>query len=404
MPPYRLTEYETTPGIPLTVDQRDRLRELVPGLTATPAAGERDRYDLTAGSLVGVVQVDDVVLNLTPKISIDRVLFLVSYALDSSRWHNLIAPVSHDTSLLEAVIPAFVHHTRNAFRRGLLQGYRTEEDSLATVRGRIRFDDQIRNRYGTAPPVEVRYDEFTEDILENRLIKAAIEKLRRIHIRSASSRHALHTFDDAMARVRYVDFHPRRVPQVSINRLNEHYRPATDLACLILEGSSIELDGRSVAGSAFVVDMNHVFERFVYTALREQLGLSQHSFPRGGHGRKLALDRAGRVKLEPDLSWWNGNRCVWIGDVKYKRTASGKGTNPDLSQMLAYLVATNLESGMLIYAETEAEPAVHKIVNLDRTVIIETLPVYGTPAAILDRVEELSARISASARMRPLAA
>ena len=35
------------------------------------------------------------------------------------------------------------------------------------MRGRIRFDDQIRRRFGIPLPVELRYDEFTDDILLN---------------------------------------------------------------------------------------------------------------------------------------------------------------------------------------------------------------------------------------------
>ena len=66
---------------------------------------------------------------------------------------------------------------RRAFVRGLLHGYRTEEEALHTVRGRIRFDEQMRRRSGVPLPVEVRYDEFTDDILENRLVKAAVVSL-----------------------------------------------------------------------------------------------------------------------------------------------------------------------------------------------------------------------------------
>ena len=60
----------------------------------------------------------------------------------------------------------------------LLHGYREEEDALQTVRGRIRLDDQMRRRPGFLLPVEVRYDEFTDDILENRLVKAAVVRLK----------------------------------------------------------------------------------------------------------------------------------------------------------------------------------------------------------------------------------
>ena len=47
---------------------------------------------------------------------------------------------------------------------GLLQGYRHEEEALHTVRGRIRFNDQVNRRFGVPLLLEVAFDEFTEDI------------------------------------------------------------------------------------------------------------------------------------------------------------------------------------------------------------------------------------------------
>ena len=80
---------------------------------------------------------------------------------------------------------------RRAFARGLLHGYRTEEEALYAVRGRIRFDEQIRRRFGIPLPVEVRYDEFTDDIVENRLVKAAVARLGEMRLRSAQARRGL---------------------------------------------------------------------------------------------------------------------------------------------------------------------------------------------------------------------
>ena len=77
---------------------------------------------------------------------------------------------------------------RKAFSRGLLHGYQRREEALHTVRGRIRFNEQIRRRFGIPLPVEVRYDEFTDDILENRLVKAAAMWLGTMRLRSRRMR------------------------------------------------------------------------------------------------------------------------------------------------------------------------------------------------------------------------
>ena len=65
-----------------------------------------------------------------------------------------------DEALLDVL--ALTAAARRAFAHGLLHGYRVEEDTLHTVRGRITIDDQIRQRPGFMLPIDVRYDEFRE--------------------------------------------------------------------------------------------------------------------------------------------------------------------------------------------------------------------------------------------------
>jgi len=67
---------------------------------------------------------------------------------------------------------------------------------------------------------------------------------------------------------------PRRVPQVVFDGRSEHYRGAVGLARLILSGVSFDLGAGEVAASAFLIDMNKVFEDFVVVALRDALRVS----------------------------------------------------------------------------------------------------------------------------------
>lgn len=149
------------------------------------------------------------------------------------------------------------------------------------------------------------------------------------------------------------------IPDVVFNRLNEHYRPAIELAQLILRSVSFELKHGHLRSISFLVDMNRVFENFVVVALREALRLSPKVLVQGAKGKPLYLDDDHRVKLEPDVSWWEDGGCSFVGDVKYKLLSGNK--NGDLYQMLAYLCSTGLSSGLLVYAAGEQEPLVHKV-------------------------------------------
>src|SRR5262249_42195047 len=168
--------------------------------------------------------------------------------------------------LVEAIIPGFVGQVSRAIRRGLLAGYRLEEGALFTVRGRIRFDEQVRRRFGRIPPVEGRFDEFTHDIEENRLLKAAIRRIGMLRPRSDALRRSLRALDAAFSPISRIEYDGRRIPTIHYSRLNQHYRPAVELARLILKSTSFELgadDAEYVTSSTFLVDMADVFEDFV---------------------------------------------------------------------------------------------------------------------------------------------
>ena len=115
-------------------------------------------------------------------------MFLIAYAMDPKNWRKDPVELARDDDVLEAIALAFAHRTRQAIQRGLLQGYRREEEALHTVRGRIRFGDQISRRFGIPLPIEVAFDEFTEDIEKNRLLKTAIHRLGHTFIRSKGAR------------------------------------------------------------------------------------------------------------------------------------------------------------------------------------------------------------------------
>jgi 5-methylcytosine-specific restriction enzyme subunit McrC len=388
-----LREYQTAPAVELSTDERTLLQRVAPSVSVTPTAGTDDRYDLTPGSVIGTVALDTVAIEIRPKVPLDRVFFLLSYTLDPSTWRERAFDFGTAATVFEAIVPAFVSQVRHALLRGVLQGYRTDEDSLQTVRGRIRIDSQLRRWYGRTPPIEVRYDEYTEDIDANRLLKAAIARLGRLRLRSAWARAALRSFDHALERVSLVEYDPRQLPQISYSRLNERYRGAVELAKLILRSMSLELGHGDARGQSFLIDMNAVFEDFVVTALRERLRLSEHAFPQGAAGRRLYLDENGRVRLEPDLSWWENNRCVFVGDVKYKRVQVAQIKHPDLYQLLAYTIAADLPGGLLVYAADEETAATHTVIRLGKRLRVATLDVRGEPDEILMRVSRLASEI-----------
>lgn len=391
----QLHEHKLTPAVALTPEQRDLLLQLVPKLSIMPTPGQTEVYDLTPGSYVGAVQVGDFAVEIQPKVPVERVFLMLSYAL--GEWKPLDNEFLFDeeVGLVEAIVPAFVDLVKHALRKGILQGYRSIEESLQTVRGRIRFGDQIRWRFGLAPPIEVRHDEYTEDIEENRLIKAAITRLGRLRIRSFKVRASLRSFDAALARVATVHYDRSCLPEITYNRLNERYRSTIELAKVILRDGSLDLRSGKVSATAVIFDMNRVVEDFVVEAFRDALGLSERSFVQGAKGRHIWLDEARSLRLEPDISWWDGDTCRFVGDVKYKVLSETTTRNSDVYQLLAYTIATGLPTGMLVYAGLGDKRVTHRITLANKRIVVRSLNLAGRWTEVLEQIAAFAEEIRA---------
>jgi 5-methylcytosine-specific restriction enzyme subunit McrC len=394
-----LREYQPRLGVSLTLTQRDQLRHLTNSISISPTPGETDRYDLTPGPWVGAIRLDGLDIVIQPKVSLDRLLFMLSYSLGRVTDLERALELKEAEDVPEAIVLAFVRHTSRALARGVQQGYVTVDESALTLRGRLRVGDQIRRRYGPLPPAEITYDDFTVDIEMNRILRAAADRLARMRFPSDKARTGLRGIDARLQGVSLVSYDARRLPPITFTRLNSRYRDAVTLGKLILRSVSFDLGHGGTPASAFLVDMNLLFEDFVVEALRDALGPHHGVLVQGARGHPLHLDEAREVNLLPDISLWQDGRCRFVGDVKYKRVAPAEYPNADIYQATAYAVATGLDSALLIYAVGEGEPTSHQIVHIDKRIEVTVLDLAAKPADLLVQINGVAERLRRNVRL-----
>ena len=385
-----LIEHETSKPHRLSVGERDLLRDHLPSVLMEPATGKKRRYHLRPSSVVGALEIGDLSVLIEPKIGIPQLLSLACYAFDVFDPLDKLFDFQKAKVLPDILALALIAAARRAFGRGLLRDYLTEEDALYTVRGRIQFSEQIRRRFSIPLPVELRFDEFTEDILANQLVKAATTRLGRMTLRSADARRGLGRLASILENVSLLEFQRGQVPKVRFDRLNEHYRQVVGLARLILLHSEFESFRGDVRATGFLIDMNRLFQEFLTQALRERLGVSANTLQ---SERKVPFDQDNSVRLEPDLSWWEGEKCTFVGDAKYKKVANNHVPNADLYQILAYATALDLPGGLLIYAKGEADVAKYKVKHTQKTLEVAALDLEGSLDEILERIDEIGEKV-----------
>jgi 5-methylcytosine-specific restriction enzyme subunit McrC len=345
-----------------------------------------------ARSVVGVARVgtgpDALELQIQPKIGVPRLLWLLGHARDQSGWRSDDITTGTDIGLVAAMAIMFEARCRRVLAAGLLHGYREHEETLPGLRGRLREADQMRARPGLPLPLDVRYDEYTSDIDENRLLRTAARQLLALTGVPPTARVRLTRLDRDLA-----DATPlipgQPAPNIAITRLNRRYAPALHLARLVLNRTSINDRQGAATASGFLFDMNRVYEDWLTQALADRL---DHY---GGYTRRqhpVALDARRRTIMRVDLTWWSTAGCRAVIDAKYKRLTPAGPRPEDLYQALAYCTALGTTNGHLVYAAgNPVPPAAIRRSNI--TVHTHVVPITQDPDQVLAAVASLAKEI-----------
>jgi 5-methylcytosine-specific restriction enzyme subunit McrC len=379
----QLQEYRTTVER-LTRTEVEQL--LASGVVSlSPAYGE-GAYEIQARQHVGTVVLPSLRLLIRSKVDIGNVFFMLGYGVGLTRWGSDQFPYAQEPDLLHAVGWAFEAEVRRTLGYGLTRGYRNHEEALNTVRGRIDIARQIRSQLGRAVPLECRFDEYTDDILLNRLLKAAHRTLLRLPQLDQELRRSLHYHLRAFGTVSSEHYSAGAVPDLMFNRLNQPWETAGRLAQLILAQHTLRDAQGHVRGTTFTVDMNKLFERFIETVAREEA--QQVGFTVKG---QAVRNFTSEVVIRPDLIVRSADRDIAVGDVKYKQLEAG-WIEADLYQMFAYTLSLGLRKGLLIYAGNSPLKQ-HRVERAGIVLEVIGMDIRGTPNDLLTGARSAAAQL-----------
>jgi len=297
---------------------------------------------------IGFLRVGDSLVQIQPKVSIRKVLQLLSPRLEHFDVLEGEVGLSSSEDWTHAVVEFFIAATNRALARGPLYGYVAISEAANLVKGRIDFSRQLKRNPGKPIPVEIDFDDFSPDIPENRMLLTALQVLFTRFPLTETQRRSLIEFRYKLVGVEAIPVH-HRIPRIEISRLNDHYRSSLRLAELIVGYQGMSVDSGDLGSDSFLIDMEKVFEKYLENRFSIYAEDSAYIFRPQGTGE--SLDRGGLVGIRPDYLWFHGARAVGIADAKYKSFSSKSAVpNSDVYQMVTYCTRYGLEDGYLIYA------------------------------------------------------
>jgi 5-methylcytosine-specific restriction enzyme subunit McrC len=258
-------------------------------------------------------------------------------------------------SLIDLICLLLGEECERLTRQGLIHDYVEREDSLPRLRGKLLIRQQATKRYGQINALECSFEEFEADTLENRILAAALGVGRRIAqfppVRTSLSR--LHTIFSEVCEAKELDIVSAR-GELSYHRRNAHYRPAHELAWLVLEARGIQniFERGPQESFSFLIDMNLLFERFVTRLFEEAFrGGTVRVLPQRKDRSIVMNERTGRPysAITPDLllEWGPVTRRRRVPvDMKYKLYDDRKADPHDVYQTFFYAYAYRGESDL----------------------------------------------------------
>jgi 5-methylcytosine-specific restriction enzyme subunit McrC len=324
---------------------------------------------ISARNYVGVVQYDDIRIEVYPKIFADdalenprkwqlNLLYWLMYCRRVKIPYSFadVAKLNTD-NFLELLIYVFANFTEDIIAKQPFQTYQHVEEETPFLKGRLLFDEYSKHNLVTGRwhQFYCSHEPLIYDNLFNRIIKHVARRM------SVMSEHQLNKdklndilflLDD----VSDLNCMAEDCEKVRLNPLYSDHKRIMELCSLFLSNSVIDMNADGRNNFCLLVPMEYVFEEFIFGFIDENWPLLNS------------------ISQSTDFLALNGNNKVFqikndiyirqklIIDTKYKIRQSGDGlkhgvSQGDVYQMVSYALRRNCRDVLLLYPGVEKRPA-----------------------------------------------
>jgi 5-methylcytosine-specific restriction enzyme subunit McrC len=212
------------------------------------------------------------------QVRVENLYFLLCYAWGHFEERDL-ADITADERLTPEGLFArlLVSASRRLLRQRLDRGYRADVDDLRRPRGKIHLARTAARGTEVRGVLECDFDEITEDVLHNRIIKATVKRLSTVDGLATDLCHALLSIAREMPAVADIPISSQDFLRVQLHSNLRRYRLALNVCallhrCLLPDQRTGRWQFRSFTGDER--EMGLLFEGFV----REFLAREQRVF------------------------------------------------------------------------------------------------------------------------------
>lgn len=318
---------------------------------------------------VGVIQVKNLTIEVLPKADFEP----ANKALED-KWRNALIAMLYEckliklnaitnawlklrrASILDLYYDLFLTETETIHKHGLRKNYRSNEENLNKVKGKILFTSHIRKNAFHRERFYVSHEVFDADNgLNQILLKALLIMKGVVHNPNFDVRinKLLLSFEDVSDK----NITEKTFEKLRFDRNTERYRQAINLAKLIILRYSPDLKGGGDNVLAIMFDMNLLYEDYIYRKLRAFELSSDNTIVVKGQKRVAFWETRG---LRADILVETADKQCIVIDTKWKLLRDERPSDADLKQMFVYNLHYNADLSILLYPKTTLNSAAKK--------------------------------------------
>ncbi len=301
---------------------------------------------------------------------------MYSYAWGMVSAERLIGLAAEDNfTSTDILAELFLLNINPLLRRGLHRQYVNCNTELGCVRGKINLIETMTKLKFRSGRIHCEFDELTEDILLNQILKYVALKLYHCCDLNSQHRKSLRKVLACLHQVSYQEITMQDLNDLAFNRMNLHYKLIIKICELIIKSTMLSSkEGEFEFDELFQDEreLEHVFELFAYNFCRQELPRSCRICYQGIMKWQLTGGNQDLLpNLKPDVQIKTPEETLII-DLKFYKSYltenfdTKKFHSGHLYQMSSYLQNTRAANehqalrGILLYPQPYEDPAVHE--------------------------------------------
>ena len=303
------------------------------------------------GSYVGVIQIGGLTIEILPKADNNE-------NSDKNLWQNVllnmlkvckhihVESISETQlkkryhSILDVYFELYLNEVERLVKKGLIKKYRKNQSNQNALKGKLLFAQNIQQNLVHKERFYCEHQVYDKNHLLNQILFKGLLTLKTFVNDSLKDKlnRLLFEFQD----FENINIQKKHFDKIIIDRKNQDYQKAIDIAKIIILNYSPSLNYGSDNLLTLLFDMNTLWEEYIFRILQkhktDEIEVSFQNSDKFWENKRIRPDIVLKIKDE-----------TFVIDTKWKIIEANNPSDDDLKQMFVYNLHWKAEKTLLLY-------------------------------------------------------